>query len=142
MISNVKASGTMLDGRIILAALWMARMLSSLNGDTYRMSDPAMIKAVLANTSAISATPELLTVMSIIFVVPVFMSVLTLMLKHPASRRINRILGIFYAAIIFGFFVLNFILRSASYEFVWSTAQLVFALLVVWYAWKRPKQEA
>ena len=141
MTSNIKAAGTKLDGRIILAALWMAGMLSSLNGDTYRMSDPATIKAVLANTSAIAATPELFTVMSIIFVVPVFMSVLTLMLKHPASRRINRILGIFYAAIILGFFVLNFILRSAGYEFVWSAAQLVFALLVVWYAWKRPEQE-
>jgi hypothetical protein len=139
---NIKAAGTKLDGRIILAALWAAGMLSSLNGDTYRLSDPATIKAVIANTAAITATPELLTVMSIIFVVPVFMSVLTLMLRLPASRRINRIIGIFYAVVILAFFVLNFVLQSASYEFVWSTAQLVFALLVVWYAWKRPEQEA
>jgi hypothetical protein len=32
-------------------------------------------------------------------------------------------------------------LQSASYEFVWSTAQLVFVLLVVWYAWKWPNPE-
>jgi len=70
------------------------------------------------------------------------MSILTLILKHPMSRRINRIIGILYAVIILAFFVLNFVLHSASYEFVWSTAQLVFALLVVWYAWKRPEQEA
>jgi hypothetical protein len=44
--------------------------------------------------------------------------------------------------IILAFWVLGFVLRSAGYEIVWSTAQLVFALLVVWYAWKWPKQEA
>ena len=29
-----------------------------------------------------------------------------------------------------------FVSRSAGYELVWATGQLVFALLVVWYAWK------
>ena len=64
------------------------------------------------------------------------MSVLTLTLKSPVSRWANRIIGIFYAMIIlaFGFYI--FVSRSAGYELVWATAQLVFALLVVWYAWK------
>jgi hypothetical protein len=44
--------------------------------------------------------------------------------------------------IILAFWVLGLVLRSAGYEIVWSTAQLVLALLVVWYAWKWPKQEA
>ena len=142
MNSNKKTTGIMLDVRIILAVLWVAGMLSSLNGDTYRLSDPVALKASLANTAPIKATPELLLVMSIIFVVPILMSVLTLTLKYPVSRWANRILGILYAMIILAFWVLGFVLRSAGYEIVWSTAQLVFALLVVWYAWKWPKQEA
>jgi uncharacterized membrane protein len=142
MNSNKKTAGIMLDVRIILAVLWVAGMLSSLNGDTYRLSDPVALKASLANTAPIKATPELLLVMSIIFVVPILMSVLTLTLKYPVSRWANRILGILYAMIILAFWVLGFVLRSAGYEIVWSTAQLVFALLVVWYAWKWPKQEA
>lgn len=142
MNSDKKAAGTMLDVRIILAALWMAGMLSSLNGDTYRLSDPATMKSILANTTAIKTTPGMLTAAAVIFVIPVFMSALTLMLKHPVSRTMNRITGTLYAVITLAFFVLNFVLRAASYEFVWSTAQLVFALLVVWYAWKWPGQEA
>jgi hypothetical protein len=131
-----------LDGRIFLASLWVAGALSSLNGDTYRLHDPTTIKAALANTSGIAVTPELLTIMSIIFVVPIFMSALTLILNYSLSRRINRIIGIIYAVIVLGFFVLNFVLHSASYEFVWSTAQLIFSLLVVFYAWKQPGQKA
>ena len=132
----------MLDVRIILAALWVAGMLSSLTGDTYRLSDPIALQSIIANTGPVVASSELLLVMSIIFVVPIFMSVLTLALKYPVSRWANRIIGIFYAMITLAFWVLSLVLRSAGYEIVWSTAQLVFALLVVWYAWKWPKQEA
>jgi hypothetical protein len=139
MNSNKKIAGIMLDVRIILAVLWVAEVLSSLNGDTYRLNDPVALKSLLDNAASIAVTPGLLLVMSIIFVVPIFMSVLTLTLKYPVSRWANRILGILYAIIILGFWVLGFVLQSAGYEIVWSTAQLVFTLLVVWYAWKWPK---
>jgi Family of unknown function (DUF6326) len=141
MNTNKATAGNPLDARIILAVLWVAEILSSLNGDTYRLSDPAVLKASLANTGPIVATPELLLVMSIIFVGPILMSVLTLTLKSPVSRWANRITGICYTVIILAFWVLNFVLRSAGYEIVWSTAQLVFAALVVWYAWQWPKPE-
>ena len=126
----------LLDVRIVLAVLWIAEVLSSLNGDTYRLSDSVALKSLLENSGSIKATPELLLVMSIIFVFPILMSALTLILKAPVSRWANRIIGILYAVIIFGFWVLGFVLGSVSYEFVWSTAQLVFILMVVWYAWK------
>jgi len=125
-----------LDVRIVLAVLWIAEVLSSLNGDTYRLSDSVALKSLLENSGSIKLTPELLLVMSIIFVFPILMCALTLILKAPASRWANRIIGILYAVIILGFWVLGFVLKSVSYEFVWSTAQLVFILLVVWNAWK------
>jgi len=138
MDSNQKNAGIMLDVRIILAALWVAGMLSSLNGDTYRLSDPIALQSIIANTGPVVVSSELLLVMSIIFVIPILMSVLTLTLKYPVSRWANRIIGILYAMIILAFWVLVLVLRSAGSEIVWSTAQLVFALLVVWYAWKWP----
>ena len=136
MNTNKETARNLLDVRIVLAALWIAEVLSSLNGDTYRLSDPITLKSMLENTGSIVTTPGLLLTMSMIFVVPILMSVLTLMLKSSVSRWANRIIGILYALITFAFLVLCFVLRSASYEFVWATAQLVFALLVVWYAWK------
>jgi len=143
MNSDRESVGNILHVRMILAVLWIAGMLSSLNGDTYRLHDSVELQSYLANASSIKITPGLLLVMSIIFVVPIFMSVLTLMLKYSLSRLANRIVGILYALIILGFWVLGLVvLRSPGYQIVWATAQLVFALLVVWYAWKWPKQEA
>ena len=46
----------------------------------------------------------------------IFMSVLTLTLKSPVSRWVNRIIGILYAMIILAFWVLGFALQSAGYE--------------------------
>ena len=135
-----------LDVRIILAVLWVAGMLSSLNGDTYRLNDPVVLKSSLANTGAIVVTPGLLFVMAFIFVGPIFMSVLTLTLNPLVSRRANRILGIFYALAHLAFWALTLVNLSAGrvgiYEIVWYTAQLVLSWLVVWYAWKWPNVEA
>ena len=142
MNTNKETARNLLDVRIILAVLWVAEVLSSLNGDTYRLSDPVALKSLLENTGSIKTTPELLLVMSIIFVVPILMSVFTLMLKSSVSRWINRIIGILYALIILAFWILGFVLRSAGYEFIWSTAQLVFILMVVWYSWKWKREES
>jgi hypothetical protein len=143
MNTNKKTAGIMLDVRIILAALWVARMLSGIQGDTFRLSDPVALQSLIANTGAVVASRELLLVMSIIFVVPIFMSVLTLTLKYPVIRWANRIIGIFFALFDLVFLVLAlFVWRSAGYEIVWSIAYLVFTILIVWYAWKLPKQEA
>ena len=118
----------LLDVRIILAVLWVAGMLSSLNGDTYRLS---------AATEPLGVNPGYLSMVAVVLVGHVFMSVLTLTLKSPVSRWANRIIGIFYAMVTLAFEVLHLIVwRSAGYELVWATAQLVFAVLVVWYAWK------
>ena len=128
MNTNKETARNLLDVRIILAVLWVVGMLSSLNGDTYRLS---------AATGPLGVNPELLSVFAAVLVGHIFMSVLTLMLKAPVSRWANRIIGIFYAMVTLAFEVLHlFVWRSAGYELVWATAQLVFALLVVWYAWK------
>jgi len=126
----------LLDVRIVLAVLWIGEVLSSLNGDTYRLSDSVALKSLLENNGSVKTTPELLFVMSIIFVLPILMSTLTLILKAPVSRWANRIIGTLYAVILLAFWVLGFVLQSVSYEFVWSSAQLVFILLVVWFTWK------
>jgi hypothetical protein len=140
--TNKVTERNLLDVRIILAVLWIAGMLSSLNGDTYRLSDPIALKSMIDNTGPIITSRGLLLLMSMIFVGMIFMSVLTLTLKAPVSRWANRVMGILYAVIVFGFWVLGLTLQSAGYEMVWSTAQLVFALLIVWYAWKWTNPES
>ncbi len=137
MNTNQEAARNPLDVRIILAVLWLAGMLSSLNGDTYRLSDPVALQSLLANTGPIVASSGLLSIMSILLVGHILMSALTVTLRSPASRWANRVIGAFYAIVVLVFWVLVFALGSPTgYAIVWATAQLVFALLVVWYAWK------
>ena len=120
--TNQETASNLLDVRIIIAVLWIAGMLSRLNGDTYRLS---------AATGPVGANPEFLSVIALILVGHVFMIVLTLTLKSPVSRWANRIIGIFYAIFILAFEVLHlFVWRSAGYEIVWSIAQLVWPYLL------------
>ena len=127
MKTNKETARNLLDVRIILAVLWVAGMLSSLNGDTYRLS---------AMTEPLGVSPDLLSIFAVILVGHILMCGLTLTLKSPVSRWANRIMGIFYAVIILYFWVNSFITRLPVYEIVWFTGQLVCALQVVWFAWK------
>jgi hypothetical protein len=132
MKTNNEASRNLQDVRIILAVLWVAGMLSSLNGDTYRLS---------AMTKPLGASPDLLSIFAVILVGHILMCGLTLTLKSPVSRWANRIMGIFYALIILYFWVNFFVTHLPVYEMVWVTGQLVCALQVVWFAWKWPKPQ-
>ena len=141
MNSNEKTARIIVDVRIVLSALWAARMLSSLQGDSTRFHDPVALKELVAGTTEITVTNELLLVMSIILAVPIFMSFLSLMLKDKVNRWANLIIGVFF--VVWELVFLTFVyLQDPAYEIFWGIAYLVFAALVVWYAWKWPKQEA
>ena len=130
----------MVDVRIILSVLWIARKLSGLQGDSARLHDPVALKELVAGTTEITVTNEMILVMSIIMAVPIFMSFLSLTLKDTANRRANLGVGIFFVVweLVFLIFVYS---QDAVYEIFWGIAYLVFVALVVWYAWKWPKQE-
>jgi Family of unknown function (DUF6326) len=143
MSTTAKTASPLLDVRIILSGLWAARMLSGLQGDTFRLSDPVALQSILRNDGAVSVSTELLVVMSLIFVVPILMSFLTLILKYPVNRWANRILGIFFAVFDLVFLGLAlFQWDSVGYEIVWSVAYLVCTTLIVWYAWRWTKPSA
>jgi hypothetical protein len=59
--------------------------------------------------------------MSIIFVVPIFMSFLTLTLKYPANRRTNLTLNIFFVAFDLTFFTDSNILEGLQYYYAVTT---------------------
>ena len=128
--------------RIVLSALWAARMLSGLQGDSTRFHDPVALNELLAGSSDVPVTDGLLLVMSIVFAFPILMSVLSLTLPEKANRWANRCIGIFFAVFDLIFLGLAlFVWPFSSYEVLWSVMYLVFTFLVVLYAWKWPKLE-
>ena len=133
----------MRDLKLKLSALWAARMLSGLQGDSTRLHDPAALRGLLEGTSDVQVTSELLLIMSLIFAIPILMVVLTLTLPDRANRRANRSLGIAFLAFDSVFLGLTlFLWEFSAYEAFWSLMYTVFTGLVVWYAWKWPTQKA
>jgi hypothetical protein len=122
--------------RVKLSALWAARMLSRLQGDSTRLHDPEALKELIAGTTAVRVTDTLLLTMSFIFVIPILMSFLSLTLNDKIDRWANRATGTFFELFDLVFLVL--LAWPFSYETVWAVTYLVFTALVAWYAWKWP----
>jgi hypothetical protein len=139
--SNKKSKRNILDVKIILSALWGARVFSGLQGDSTRLHDPVALNELITGTADIAVTDLMLVVLSMILAIPIIMSVLSLTLKDKANRRANLITGIFFVIweLVFLIFVYS---QAPLYEIFWGIAYLIFVSLVVWYAWKWPKQEA
>ena len=125
--------------RIILSALWVARMLTGFVGDVLKFYEPRMVEQILAGeVNGMPLTEGFLLAGEIVFVLPVFMAYLSLTLPDKANRWANIILAIL-------FFGLNLIGELPTYEYVYRTflviVEMVFLALIVWYAWQWPKQD-
>ena len=103
---------------------------------------PGMLEEMIAGTTAVQVTNELLLVMSILMAVPIFMSFLSLTLKDRVNRRVNLSVGMFFVAFDLIFLILTLFLWSFSaVETFWAIVYLMFSVLVVRFAWKWPKKE-
>jgi len=141
MNANNKSFKAKVDVKIILSALWGARVFSGLQGDSTRLHDPVALNELLTGTADIVVTDLMFVVLSAILAIPIIMSVLSLTLKDKANRRVNLITGIFFVVWDLGFMVFMYS-QDALYEIFWGIAYLIFVSLVVWHAWTWPKQEA
>ncbi len=104
--------------------------------------EPGNLEEFIEGTIEPAPTMGLITVMTVIFMVPILMSFLSLTLKYPVNRWANLGIGIFFVVfdIVFLFAGL-FVWKTPAYDTVLGIMYLVFTALVVWYAWKWPKQE-
>lgn len=125
--------------RVKLSALWAARMLSGLQGDSTRLHDPEALQELIAGTSGVRVTDDLLLMMSFVLAVPILMSFLSLVLQDKVNRWANRGAGTFF--VLFDLVFLVLLVWPFSYEAVWAVMYLVFTALVAWYAWKWPTSE-
>ncbi|UCH02956.1 MAG: hypothetical protein JSV20_04045 [Candidatus Bathyarchaeota archaeon] len=86
-------------------------------------------------------TQELLLAIAIVSLIPLVMAFLSLTLKDKANRLANIIVGVISTGFGLIELVTNLGKASAYMSFI-GVVGLVFPTLIVWYAWKWPKQEA
>ena len=137
MNTNKKTARIIEDVQIKLSALWVALMFVWQQGDALRLYSGDAIGGVVDTGNMMS--PEMLWMISAIWMtIPVVMLFLSLTLNYPVNRWANIIVGIFFV-------VINLVGLSAypwGYDKFLIIVGLVFNVLIVWYAWKWPKQEA
>ena len=136
MNTNKNTARILEDVQIKLSALWVALTFIWQQGDVLRLYSGDVIGGEV-DTGAMRS-PEMLWMVSAIWMtIPVVMLFLSLTLKYPVNRWANIIVGIFFV-------VLNLIGLPTypwGYDKFLIIVGLVFNVLIVWYAWKWPKQE-
>ena len=126
--------------KIKLSALWVTLMLFYIYADIVGFYSPGNIEKVMSGEiGGIQITEGFLFVMAIWMAIPSVMVFLSLTLKANANRWVNIIIGI-VSIVVLGatFFAGEF---SARYTFQ-AIVEGVLIVLIVWYAWMWPKQEA
>jgi hypothetical protein len=125
--------------KIILSVLWATLMFIYIYVDIFRFFQPGELEHILAGkvwefditqTWALSAM--------ILMTIPSLMVFLSLILKAKVNRWTNIIMGILHIVIA----VANVIGETWAYYIFGGIVEVVLLVLIIWFAWKWPKQEA
>jgi len=127
--------------KVKLSGLWVAVVFLYIYVDYYSLFVPGvlekMIEGVVADTGFQITTGFLLSGLAFVMI-PTLMIVLSLTLKAKANRWTNIIVGILQVVFVLGS---QFIGKPEAHYLFGSGVELVLLLLIVWFAWKWPKQE-
>jgi len=127
--------------KVKLSGLWVAVVFLYIYVDYYSLFVPGvlekMIEGVVADTGIQITTGFLLSGLAFVMI-PTLMIVLSLTLKAKANRWTNIIVGILQVVFVLGS---QFIGKPEAHYLFGSGVELVLLLLIVWFAWKWPKQE-
>lgn len=149
MVTREKMNPTRKNGRIFedvkinvkikLASIWVALMFLYIYADIKALFQPGIIAEIMTEVvGGIHITPTLLWATAILMSIPGLMVFLSLTLKPQANRWTNIIVGIFHIVLAI---TIMFMPGTWAYSYIYSIGQIVWLLLIVWYAWKWPNTE-
>ena len=108
-------------------------------GDLLGFYEPGVIEQIIAGKIWVfQINQAFLLGVAILMTIPVVMIFLSLTLKPSANRWANIILGIVYIVVV----LIPVLSATYAYYIFLSIVEIVLTALIVWYAWKWPKQEA
>ena len=126
------------DVKIKISALWVAAMFCYLYADVLAFFAPGIIEELIVGEVGGMQITQLFLVGSAIFMLPpIVMIFLSLTLKAKVNRWANIIVGIVYTIIA----LMTIYSASSAGYLVYGGVEAVLTALIVWCAWKWPKQE-
>jgi hypothetical protein len=120
-----------------LSTLWIVVMINMAFADIIGLMIPGTLQKIMAgDAGSFQITQEIMLAFSIITEIPIVMIFLSRVLKNKLNRWVNIIAG----AITIVYIIAGGSANLSYYFF--ATIEIVFLLLVIWYSWKWPRQEA
>ena len=128
-----------IDVKYKIAALWIAMLFLYAYGDIFGYLRTGFIDDVMAGKVAGFQINQLyLAVVAVYITLPSLMVFLSLALRARASRWVNIGLSVVYIVTILA----SCIGETWAYYFIFSIAECVLLLLIIWYAWRWPHAAA
>ena len=122
--------------KIKLSALWVALMFLYLYNDVFGSFRQDQVEKVLSGEITLNQVS--LFGAAILMAIPIFMIFLSLALPAKVNRWVNIIVGIVYVVVLV---LVNLIpAETWAYYAFYEILEAVFIVLIVWHAWKWPKQ--
>jgi hypothetical protein len=126
--------------KIKLSALWASVMFCYIYGDFFSLYVPGHIEDLIHGDCGMGpTTPFKLVIFSLLMATPSIMVFLSLTLKPTLNRLLNVVLGLFYTAIM-ALIVVTSKNPWMIFNTVLASIEMIITLLIVWNAWKWPKE--
>jgi len=137
MLEDVK-----INVKIKLSLLWVVLTFFYLYNDVISFFRKDTIDIVMAGeVGGIQINQIFLFGMAILMAIPIVMIFLSFALPAKVNRWVNIILGIFHMVIFIPFMFVGGGEETWAHYALYQIFEAVFIVLIVWHAWKWPKQE-
>lgn len=129
---------TKVNVKLKLSALWAALMFIYLYVDFFGLFQPGAIEQILEGKVWVFDITQTWAVSALILMmIPSLMVFLPLVLMPRVNRWVNIVVAIIYIVVAIG----NPIGETWLTIWLGSAVEIVLLALIVWYAWKWPRQE-
>jgi hypothetical protein len=122
-----------------LAVLWIIQAVAFA---AVHLMDPKVWSGVKGTLLEVPALEQTRMLISIFFFIPCIMAWFSMTLKDSANRWLSFVLGILYALLKLVSFISALTGGGSTSTIFNESWGSLAAILIVWYAWKMPKQEA
>ncbi len=124
--------------KIKLAALWASVTFCYLYGDYFELYTPGKIDSLLTGKNILDSPTKVL-IATIILAISSVMVAASILLKPKINRILNIIFGLFFTLMMV-FIGINSMTEWYSFYVFLAFLESVLTFLIVWYAFKWPKQ--
>ena len=126
--------------KIKLAALWASVTLCYLYGDYFELYTPGKVNSLISGENNLDSPIKLLTA-SVVLAISSVMVAASIILKAKINRILNIIFGTLFTLMMVAIGIFSTHEWYLFYVFL-AFLESILTALIVWYAWKWPKEKA